>query len=836
MRKLHEVFAMPDSFSDRFKQLQGNNPFPWQTALFDKFVQDEFPQSCSIPTGLGKTAVLAIWFLAWLEKPDLIPRRLVYVVNRRTVVDQTTTEAENIQKMAQTMGVEVPAISTLRGQLADNREWSADPSKPAIICGTVDMIGSRLLFSGYGVGFKGKPLHAGFLGQDVLLVHDEAHLEPAFQDLLADIEKEQKRCKEFRKFRVMELTATSRGTQAFSLSDADREDLRIDKRINAPKAIVLHPIDDERKALADKLVELALVHRESQRAILLFARSVEAVTTVVAELRKAKQEVQQLTGTLRGLERDQLADDPIFRRFLPKADPGDETVYLVCTSAGEVGVNISADHLACDLSTFDSMAQRFGRVNRFGDRNDTRVDIVHPTKFDEEEINARRSKTLGLLMLLEGNGSPAALAKLPEDQRLAAFAPPPTILPVSDILFDAWALTTIKEKLPGRPPVEPYLHGISVYDPPQTTVAWREEVWELRQEFEDDRERKLFQKYAAELLEDYPLKAHETLADRSDRVLNALKKLEAKPETPVWIVDNQDAVTVTTLGELIDGNKDALNYMTVLLPPIAGGLEKGLLISSSKNANDVADQWFSENGQPRRARIWDDDDKPSQMRLVRTIDTKPHADPGADESVGKRYWHWFEIANEGGKSCNLPVTWEVHVGDVVKQATAIVANLPMEQPLKDALIFAARFHDHGKRRKQFQTVLGNYNFPAVVLAKSGKKGGRIAENYRHEFGSLLDVQNQAEFKNLAPEYQELVLHLIATHHGRARPHFPEGEDFDPEHLRQDADNLAVSTPRRFALLQRKYGRWGLAYIESLLRAADWAASANPSAFVKEGEQ
>jgi CRISPR-associated endonuclease/helicase Cas3 len=46
--------------------------------------------------------------------------------------------------------------------------------------------------AGYGRGFKTRPLHAGFLGQDSILVHDEAHLEPAFQELLTTIECEQK--------------------------------------------------------------------------------------------------------------------------------------------------------------------------------------------------------------------------------------------------------------------------------------------------------------------------------------------------------------------------------------------------------------------------------------------------------------------------------------------------------------------------------------------------------------------------------------------------------------------------------------------------------------------
>src|SRR5204862_108536 len=123
------------------------------------------------------------------------------------------------------------------------------------------------------------------------------------------------------------------------------------------------------------------------------------------------------------------------------------------------------------------------------------------------------------------------------------------------------------------------------------------------------------------------------------------------------------------------------------------------------------------------------------------------------------------------------------------------------------------------------------------LAKSGKKKQPfgLQEDYRHEFGSLLDAVNQKEFVELEdkPDLRDLVLHLIATHHGRGRPHFPSDEAFDPEPNGQDAAAIAAEVPQRFARLQHRYGRWGLAYLESLLRAADWAASANPSAFVED---
>jgi CRISPR-associated helicase Cas3 len=52
---------------------------------------------------------------------------------------------------------------------------------------------SLLLFAGYGCAFKSRPLHAGFLGQDALLVHDEAYLEPAFEELIAAVASEQQR-------------------------------------------------------------------------------------------------------------------------------------------------------------------------------------------------------------------------------------------------------------------------------------------------------------------------------------------------------------------------------------------------------------------------------------------------------------------------------------------------------------------------------------------------------------------------------------------------------------------------------------------------------------------
>lgn len=178
-------------FKTYFKKLTDHDPLSWQCRLFhEHFAKGDLSSLnvIDIPTGLGKTMVMAIWLIARAGGLN-VPTRLIYVVDRRTVVDQASDLAK---KLRENFGQDKLAISTLRGQLADNQEWSRDPSRSAIIIGTVDLIGSALLFSGYRSSFKTRPLHTGLLGQDSLLVLDEAHLSKPFEKLVTSIQRFQK--------------------------------------------------------------------------------------------------------------------------------------------------------------------------------------------------------------------------------------------------------------------------------------------------------------------------------------------------------------------------------------------------------------------------------------------------------------------------------------------------------------------------------------------------------------------------------------------------------------------------------------------------------------------
>jgi CRISPR-associated endonuclease/helicase Cas3 len=789
-------------------------------------------------------------------------------VNRRTVVDQTTAEVERLREslkekpelsqlrntLTELSALSLPdasplAISTLRGQFADNGEWCADPARPAVVVGTVDMIGSGLLFSRYTRSFKTRPLHAGFLAQDALLVHDEAHLEPCFQSLLETIVATQKASSELRKLHVIALTATSRAGTAnssasFTLTDADLENETIQKRYHATKRLSLIPLDEKDK-LEDQLVSLAQA-KPAGRAILIFTRSVEIALKVAEELKNAdhRDSVAVLTGTMRGAERDALVEkNPVFQRFLPKNDrtksvePTTGTVFLVATSAGEVGVNLSADDLVCDLSTYESMAQRFGRVNRFGLRDDSEITVVHEKEFKTAEpLEAARERTLALLQKLDRSASPASLDTLPAEDRAAAFSPPPTLRVATDVQFDAWSLTSIRKSIAARPPVAPYLHGESQWQPPETHLAWR-----------NDQD---FIHIAADAIEvfldTFPLHPRELLRDTTDRIFNTLVKLvtaRLEMEDPLpsaWLIDEFGSVQILSLAPFalaakpkreqskeqkseLDRLKQKIAKATLLLPASLGGLDPMGLFSAS--ALTPASEC---SGIERRES--DAPDNSADFSLI-------ISDEDAEEA---RYLHWYAPLSEPTAKrrsiTNAAETLDAHTQAVTANAAAIAAKLfpeapvPNEPDLARCLVVAACLHDLGKNRAPWQRNIGNLAYdptnPATIFAKSGGKmrPRNVAEYYRHEFGSLLDAKHHSDFKALSEIEREITLHLVAAHHGRARPHFPVEESFDYSH-NGAAPVVAAETPRRFARLQKRFGRWGLAWLESLLRAADYAASA-----------
>jgi CRISPR-associated endonuclease/helicase Cas3 len=131
-------------------------------------------------------------------------------------------------------------------------------------------------------------------------------------------------------------------------------------------------------------------------------------------------------------------------------------------------------------------------------------------------------------------------------------------------------------------------------------------------------------------------------------------------------------------------------------------------------------------------------------------------------------------------------------------------------------------HDEGKKSERWQRA---FRAPAEKRPL-GKTTSRpiqsILAGYRHELGSLPHAERDPRVAALSPEDRDLVLHLIAAHHGFARPILrTDGcDDAPPSALVERARTIAL----RFARLEKRWGPWGLAWWETLLRAADQAAS------------
>lgn len=208
------------------------------------------------------------------------------------------------------------------------------------------------------------------------------------------------------------------------------------------------------------------------------------------------------------------------------------------------------------------------------------------------------------------------------------------------------------------------------------------------------------------------------------------------------------------------------------------------------------------------------------------------------------------------------VALRVHHRNVGDRARDIASAIGLPPKLAAAVEAAARWHDLGKVESRFQAMLcGGDLFDAMILDEPLGKSGtnpddRVAwrrsrirsglpAGARHEAWSAAIVRAylaEAATDDIDPD---LVIHLVASHHGHARPWLPPVYDDHPGVVVAEVDGaqgdgattevtvrsdqtVDFSHPLRFARLNQRYGRWGLALLETIVRCSDMTVSAEGS--------
>lgn len=390
-------------FSQFFEAIWGFRPFPWQVRLAEQVCDtDAWPDLLDLPTGSGKTAAIDVavfWQAVDAVRPPSerrAPRRVLLIVDRRVVVDQAwerarkiaeklkrpthpvlRTVAERLRSLWDGDPEDEPlATAVLRGGTVRDEAWARRPDIPLVAASTVDQVGSRLLFRGYGVSGKMRSVHAGLLGNDVLLLLDEVHLSQPFEQTLDAVRRIYRRGAGAGlpdRFVVVPMSATpaSGGTDAFGLEATDLSDPVLRSRLQAHKPVELSkPVRIPRTASAAQGHALWAEAAKDQVAGMLQEglRTVAVIVNRVAAARACHQlfqaswgdQVILLTGRMRPLDKD-----GVVRRVEAALDGG-ERVIVVATQCIEAGADFDFDGLVTECASLDALRQRFGRLNRMG--------------------------------------------------------------------------------------------------------------------------------------------------------------------------------------------------------------------------------------------------------------------------------------------------------------------------------------------------------------------------------------------------------------------------------------------------------------------------------------
>lgn len=760
-------------------------PYPYQCRLAAK----SWPDLLDIPTGLGKTAAITLawlWKRRYLNDPDT-PRRLIWCLPMRVLVEQTQREIcrwlRNVDQDGEP-GEGRVSVHVLMGGADDLKTWAEHPDEDMILIGTQDMLLSRALMRGYGMSRYLWPVHFAFLHNDALWVLDEVQLMGSGLATSAQLEAFRRKLPLGRCSRTLWVSATLNrkwlATVDFSqyldglryerLSDEDRALPEVTRRLHAIKTLQ----SAQTRLTADNAKQYLSALAEEIRATHLPGTT---TLVIVNQVERGQQLFQSLAS-----EKSTDGDKALLlhARFRPaerrdiearlRETPPPQGRILIATQAIEAGVDITSRTLFSELAPWTSLVQRFGRCNRYGEANETGGANIHWVDIDDdkaalpysqEELAFARTKLDGLT-----TASPADLPKTDEA------APLCSVLRHRDFLD----LFNTDPDLSGFDvDVSDYIRDA---EKPPLSVFWRA--------FD-------------EKPDDQPPPMHEELCPVSIGQIQNLKKSEK------WRWDSLSCRWLKLDGLPRPG-------MTLLLRAQDGGYDSEL-------------GFFADS-----------------KKLVTVL-------PTATVQTGESY-------NDDHRSEQTkPIALADHLGHVAGAAKRLLEKLGLDEP---AVTYAARWHDAGKSHPIFQATLTKCGDMAscrdLLWAKSPCQGRHERPYFRHELASAIAwLEAHGEEANA-----DLVAYLIAAHHGkvrlslRAMPAEREAPDgrryargiwegdclpafaFDGENLTEIRLRLALmelgegeqgpSWTARTQKLLAEYGSFRLAWLEALVRTADWRAT------------
>ena len=198
------------NFEIFFKRASGERrPYPYQSHL----AEARWPETLVVPTGFGKTAaVLGAWLWKTAIKDSETPRRLVYCLPMRTLVEQTETTARTwIEAARAELQLDVQLAVLMAGREPEKRgisDWIMRPEQPTILIGTQDLLVSAALMRAYGANRYRWPVDFALLHNDAFWVLDEVQLAGASLTTSAQLEGFRTKFGVARPSRTMWMSAT----------------------------------------------------------------------------------------------------------------------------------------------------------------------------------------------------------------------------------------------------------------------------------------------------------------------------------------------------------------------------------------------------------------------------------------------------------------------------------------------------------------------------------------------------------------------------------------------------------------------------------------------------